>query len=146
MKPPSMPRHPRRGHPALLLLLAAGGAAAAPPTGLADPTRPPGVVAAPVATASNTAPKAAPAPPRLQSVQLGRSGEATALVDGRLLRVGDALGEAKVVAIDLQGLQLQGPRGSERLWLLAALVEHRSPPPSPPPTPAPPTVAVAGDR
>jgi hypothetical protein len=104
------------------------------------------VVATPVAAAASTAPKAAPAPPRLQSVQLGRSGEATALVDGRLLRVGDALGEAKVVAIDLQGLQLRGPRGEERLWLLAALVPNRSTPPAPPPTPAPPTVAVAGDR
>jgi len=139
-----MPRRPR--HLALLLLLAAGGAAAAPPAGLADPTRPPGAVAAPVAAASNTPPKVAPAPPRLQSVQLGRGGEATALVDGRLLRVGDALGEAKVVAIDLQGLQLLGPRGSERLWLLAALVQRPASPPSPPPTPAPPTVAVAGDR
>ena len=145
MKLSSMPRHLRRRHPGWLLL-AAGAAAAAPPTGLADPTRPPGVVAAPMAAAAGTVPKTAPAPPRLQSVQLGRAGESSALVNGRLLRVGDALGEAKVVAIDLQGLQLQGPRGSERLWLLAALVQQRSAPPSPPPTPAPPTVAVAGDR
>jgi MSHA biogenesis protein MshK len=130
----------------LLLLLAAGATAAAPPAGLADPTRPPGAVAAPAAAASATPPKATAAPPRLQSVQLGRTGEATALVDGRLLRVGDAIGEAKVVAIDLHGLQLQGPRGRERLWLLAALGRQRSSTPSPPPTPAPPTVAVAGDR
>lgn len=136
----------RRRHPVLLLLLAAGGATAAPPAGLADPTRPPVVTATPVAAASSTAPKAAPVPPRLQSVQLGRGSEATALVDGRLLRVGDTLGEAKVVAIDLQGLQLMGPRGSERLWLLAALMQRPSSPPSPPNTPASPTVAVAGDR
>jgi hypothetical protein len=90
--------------------------------------------------------KAAPAPPTLQSVQLRHTGEATALVDGRLLRVGDAVGDSKVVAIDLQGVQLQGPGGSQRLWLLAALVQRPSSPLSPPPTPAPPTVAVAGDR
>lgn len=142
-----MPCLPRR-LPLLLLtpVLAAALAAAAGPAGLADPTRPPGTVAAPVAAASRMPPKAAPAPPRLQSVQLGRGGDATALVDGRLLRVGDALGEAKLVAIDLQGVQLLGPQGSQRLWLLAAPVQPDAPPPSPPPTPAPPTVAVAGDR
>jgi hypothetical protein len=138
---------PRRLHPlALLLLLAAAETGAAPPAGLVDPTRPPG--AAPArAAASARAPAGSPAaelrqPPQLQAVQLARGGASTALVDGRLLRVGDRLGDAKVVGIDLQGLQLQGPRGTERLWLLAAVVQ----PPPPPPTPAPPTVAVAGDR
>lgn len=140
-----MPRLLRR-LPLLLLLLAPALAAAAPPTALTDPTRPPGAVAAPVAASPRTPPKAAPAPHRLQSVQLGRGGAATALVDGRLLRVGDTLGEAKVVAIDRQSLQLLGPQGSERLWLLAAPVPPAASRPSPPPTPAPPTVAVAGDR
>lgn len=131
----------------LPLLLAPALAAGAPPAGLADPTRPPVAVAAPVALAPHLPRRAAPVPPRLQSVQLGRGGAAaTALVDGRLLRVGDALGEAKVVAIDLQGLQLLGPQGSERLWLLAAPELPAASPPSPPITPAPPTVAVAGDR
>lgn len=132
-----------------LLLLAPALAAAAGPAGLADPTRPPGAVAAPaapVAAAPHTPRKAPSMPPRLQSVQLGRGGEATALIDGRLLRVGDALGGAKLVSIDLQGVQLQGPQGSERLWLLVAPVPPSDSPPSPPSTPAPPTVAVAGDR
>lgn len=130
----------------LPLLMLSPALAAAGPAGLADPTRPPGAVAAPVAAASRVPPKAAPVAPRLQSVRLGRGGEATALIDGRLLHVGDTLGEAKLVAIDLQGVQLLGPQGTERLWLLSAPVRSDAPPPSPPPTPAPPTVAVAGDR
>ena len=127
----------------LALLLAPAPAAAAPPAGLADPTRPPGAAQATGPAQRAAAPQAAAVdPPQLQSVQLGRGGETSALVDGRLLRVGDRLGEARVVAIDLQGLQLQGPRGAERLWLLDALT-----PASPQPhRPAPPTVAVAGDR
>jgi len=127
-------------------LLAPALAAAAQPMGLIDPTRPPG--AQPVQAAASTRTAAAvPAgvplqPPLVQSVQLGRGGAATALVDGRLLRVGDRLGDAQVVAIDMKGLQVRGPRGLERLWLLAALND----PPPPPPRPAPPTVAVAGDK
>ena len=133
-----------------LLLLAPAMTSAAPPAVLADPTRPPGVAQVPVAAgmprAGEPTPAAAPPPPPplLQAVQTTRGGAATALVDGRLLRVGDRLGDTRVVAIDLQGLQLQGPRGTERLWLLGALIQPSSP--SPPPTPAPPTVAVAGEN
>lgn len=127
------------------LLLVPAVAAAGPPLGLVDPTRPPSAAPAQAAAPSRpaaSAPDMPAPPPQLQAVQLARGGASTALVDGRLLRVGDRVGDAKVVAIDLQGLQLQGPRGTERLWLLAAVVQ-----PSPPPlTPAPPTVAVAGER
>jgi hypothetical protein len=96
----------------LLALWPRGGAA------LGDPTRPPAAEArAPAvraAAAAASAPAAPPAPV-LQSIQLRRGGEGSALVDGRLLRIGDRLGDAVVTAIDVDGLTLRGARGHERL-------------------------------
>ncbi|MDH4392956.1 MAG: hypothetical protein QE285_16235 [Aquabacterium sp.] len=118
--------------------LAATGAAQAGP--LADPTRPPAALTAPGGPAAAALPHranldtaraiaaaaraATPPPPpaalpRLQSVQLPAQGKALALVEGRLVQVGDLLDGRAVLAIDSQGLLLQGPRGPERLWLLA---------------------------
>jgi MSHA biogenesis protein MshK len=126
--------------------------AAAQAAGLADPMRPPtaaapavlaaraGTAPRPAASPASAASAAAPPPaPQLQSVQLGAV--ATALVDGRLVRIGDRVGGAQVIAIDMQGLQLQGPHGTERLRLLSAVIQH-TPLPN---RPAPPHVAVAGE-
>ena len=150
--PPRLPRH-RTAALAALWCLALGAVlpAQAQNAGLADPTRPPGVapVASPRALANGAArplvspASAPPAPlaPKLQSVQLGAGRPATALVDGRLVRVGDRIGEAQVVTIDLQGLQLQGPHGAERLPLLSAVIQ-KTPLPN---RPAPPHMAAAGE-
>jgi len=99
----------------VLLALWPGGSAA-----LGDPTRPPTAearaptVRAAAVAAAASAPAAPPAPV-LQSIQLRRGGEGSALVDGRLLRIGDRLGDAVVTAIDGDGLTLRGARGPERL-------------------------------
>ncbi|MEK8049201.1 hypothetical protein AACH10_03015 [Ideonella sp. DXS22W] len=108
--------------------VAAVGAAvvAAPPlTALPDPTRPPAALATttvpgPIASGrvSGAAPAQpaaeaarAPALPRLQAVQL-RQGNETALIDDRMVRVGDKVGDRVVVAIDAEGVLLRGAAGS----------------------------------
>lgn len=100
----------------------------------ADPTRPAGLPAAdsgapagaarPARAASATA---APAAPRLQSVQVGANGQASALVDGRLLQPGDALGAARIVAIDAEGLTLRDAKGrTERLNLISTAIAKQA--------------------
>lgn len=117
---------------------------------LADPTRPP-AFAMPVlpathaATGTGAAVRAMPAPaaapsapqptPVLQAVHLPAHGSASAVVDGRLVQVGDRVNDRLVMAIDRQGLELQaaapvadaigGPTqtapmagANQRLWLL----------------------------
>ena len=100
---------------------------------LADPTRPAASALAPAAPApARTGASAAASAPttaaavtpalRVQSVQVPREGRPSALVDGRLVMVGDRLGDREVVAIDTRGVQLRGPQGALRhLPLLDAL-------------------------
>jgi len=106
--------------------------------GLADPTRPPaslqsgadgGIVnkpahaARPAAAASTTA----SAPPLLQSVQIPSRGPANALIDSRLLQVGDSAGgEWRVAAIDAAGVLLKGGRGRELMLTLSSGVIRTS--------------------
>lgn len=110
---------------ALLLLCATDPRAAS--AGLADPTRPLGSVpatasvGAPSASPAAAAPAAsaaAPAVPQLQSLQLPRDGEPSALVDGQLLRVGHRLNGYEVTAIDAQGVLVRGAGGRQRWTLL----------------------------
>ncbi|MEW6703923.1 MAG: hypothetical protein AB1430_03640 [Pseudomonadota bacterium] len=105
---------------------------------LADPTRPPVLAAvaasAPVRTASAVPARA----PRVQSVQLPREGGASALVDGRLVFVGDRLGGATVVGIDARGVALRGAQGRmEHLPLIdrAIVVQQTSAPAGASPAP-----------
>lgn len=107
---------------ALVVLTAAllvPAAAAAPP--LPDPTQPPGARSA-QASPRPAAPRAS-APtvrPRVTSILIPQRGEASAWVDGRLLRVGERLPGGETLAhIDAHGITLQGPRGEQRLQLLA---------------------------
>lgn len=98
-----------------------------------DPTRPPAsaLVAAPAdpadrngdASARLPRPAAVPASaPQLQSVQRPASGPANALVDGRLVRIGERIGDQTVVAIDTHGVRLRGPRGAlQTLTLLSGV-------------------------
>lgn len=124
-----------------LTVLAAVTASAGP---LSDPTRPPaGMMGSPPPSHGGAgqasavrplaaAPANAPAlvaavvePPELPTVQLIRvpqAGAASALVDGRLVQVGDLLDAAVVVAIDANGLLLRGQAGTQRLWLLDAVM------------------------
>ena len=122
-------------HPLLLALLLAATAAQAAPGAMSwnDPTRPAGALAADAAASAPRAPRpaasasaAVPAIPQLQSVQLGTDGRATALVDGRLLQAGDALGGSRVIAIDADGLTLRDAKGrTERLPLISSSIAKR---------------------
>jgi hypothetical protein len=123
------------------LLLAADPAQSGP---LADPTRPPAALSAPGGLAAAALPHQAnrdtaralaaaaraaePPPPAIpavvQAVQVPARGAALALVDGRQVAVGDQLDGRKVLAIDAQGLLVQGAKGPERLWLLAGAAKQ----------------------
>jgi hypothetical protein len=119
----------------MLALLLATTAAQAAPGAMTwnDPTRPAGALAADAGASAPRAPRpaatassAAPATPQLQSVQVGTDGRATALVDGRLLQAGDALGGSRVIAIDADGLTLRDAKGrSERLPLISSSIAKR---------------------
>ena len=110
-----------------LWLLAAAPAHAAP--ALADPTRPAGFTTRAASTpavrsggvggvADADAAVLAPVRLTLQSLQVSAGGESSALVDGRVVRVGDRLGETVVVTIDTQGILLRGPRYEQRIALV----------------------------
>lgn len=94
----------------------------------ADPTRPPAALLAPAPGASAphaAAPASAPAPhvTRVQSVQVPHGGAASALVDDKLVFVGDRVGERSVTAIDGEGVLLRDARGRvSRLPLIDAQV------------------------
>jgi hypothetical protein len=119
----------------MLALLLATTAAQAAPGAMTwnDPTRPAGALAADAGASAPRAPRpaatassAVPATPQLQSVQVGTDGRATALVDGRLLQAGDALGASRVIAIDADGLTLRDAKGrSERLPLISSSIAKR---------------------
>jgi len=119
-----------------LWLLAAAPAHAGP--ALADPTRPPGFTR-PASTpavrigsagvAAAAAAVSAPVRPTLQSLQVTVGGGSSALVDGRVVRVGDRLGETVVVIIDAQGILLRGPSYEQRIALVPGGGKTASPTP-----------------
>ncbi len=120
---------------ALLVLLACATTAPQAQT-VTDPTRPP-ASAMPSAAADPTErsgdaatrllrpalPASAPAaPPQVQSIQRSATGATNALVDGRLVRVGERIGDQTIVAIDAHGVQLRGARGAlQTLTLLSGV-------------------------
>ncbi len=129
------------------LLLGAFTAAFAQPaaTAWADPTRPAGALAAEggasaprAARPASAASAAASAVPLLQSLQVGANGQSSALVDGRVVQAGDALGASRIVAIDADGLTLRDAKGrTERMLLISAAIAKRDSG-TPTPTAAPP--------
>ena len=108
-----------------LCLLVSAPLGAAPP--LADPTQPPdftpGAGGRTVSTAARLAAEGlrTPALHQLQAVQTSARGVATALINGRVVRVGDLLGDGPsgvtVQAIDADGVTLLGPHYRQRLAL-----------------------------
>jgi hypothetical protein len=109
---------------------------------LADPTRPPtavlramtgpkggGAPAVPMlsAPAASEAASGASAPARpvrregrLTSVRVSAGLGSVALLDGRLVQVGDRVDDATVALIDDDGVVLRGPKGLQRLSLTPA--------------------------
>jgi MSHA biogenesis protein MshK len=103
-----------------VLLLAATGAAA---QAVQDPTRPPAQLIRP------TAGVALPSAPQLQSILIGRNagGRRIAVIDGNLVRVGDRVGSARVVAIGAGAVELQRPGGRDILKLQGGGAAARPP-------------------
>ena len=96
-----------RALPALLALalpLAAGAQ-------IADPTRPP------VAVAETADEAGAAAGPVLQSVLIPKNGRPLAVIDGQQVRLGERLGERRLVRLSEREAVLDGPLGIERLQL-----------------------------
>lgn len=93
---------------ALCLLVTAAQAVESLP----DPTRPPGVEAA----ASGTAVAAADLPPVLTGVIITAAGP-RAVIGGKALRVGERVGERKIVRITESAVVLSGAQGRETLLL-----------------------------
>jgi hypothetical protein len=114
---------------------------------VADPTRPP----LPLAPRSAPPPAAVGGPPRptpevvmvvkLQGVSVQPlAADSTALIDGRLLRIGERVGDWTLDAIDLQGVQLRRAQATRRVALPGAPQQAT---PFAPEAPAP--ASVAGD-
>lgn len=96
-----------RALPALLALalpLAAGAQ-------IADPTRPP------VGVAETGDEAGAAAGPVLQSVLIPKNGRPLAVIDGHQIRLGERLGERRLVRLSEREAVLDGPLGIERLQL-----------------------------
>lgn len=94
--------------PLLLLLCCSVCAAQGLP---ADPTRPSGAEHAGAMSGKTYS------GPRLESVYLPAKGRARAVIDGRLVVVGDEVGERKLVRITETLVVLEGPDGQEKLFL-----------------------------
>lgn len=99
------------GKTLILACLAAGGPLAAWAQSLPDPTRPPagadGVPAAEVV----------PAGPRLQSVLRRQGMKPAAVIDGVFVELGGRVGEARLVRVREDAVELHGPGGRQVLFL-----------------------------
>lgn len=131
----------RRG--LVVALLAYGTHAQAESPGpLVDPTRPhavavPAVAGAPARADSSAAPRAWPT---LQSVQIPLHGDASAMVDGRIVRVGERIGDATLTAIDAQSIVLRTSRYTQHIGLTPGIGKTASA--TAPAMPNPPAVAL----
>ena len=83
---------------------------------LRDPTRPPSMATSPgggLDTASSSG-------PRLQSVRISAH-QASAIISGQQVRVGDQLGDNRVMAISENDVTLRGPSGVQVLKLFPGI-------------------------
>lgn len=114
---------------ALAALLAGSSASqAALAQALGDPMRPP---ATPGPASAEAAADSAKAAARLQSVLISPR-RRVAVIDGRVVRLGERIGDAKLVAISESHVVLQGPAGREILRL-NPVVEKKAAKKGPPP-------------
>lgn len=82
---------------------------------LADPTKPPLGLDAPVDPAGTPAQPAG----GLQLIR-GKTGKPTALINGEVVELGGRTGDARLVRIDEDSVVLKGPEGEEVLYLTPA--------------------------
>jgi len=135
----------------LLLAMAVGTGAQS----LIDPTRPPSAAtnATPLSPGrsdgtSRAASAAAPiATPQLQAIQTPREGDASAIVNGQVVRTGERVGEHTVVAIAATGITLRSARGTTQvLTLLSGVTKTASTSLTPDAAPDTSTALAAGTR
>lgn len=98
---------------------AAGNDPTAPPPGLMAQGDAPARATSHAASGASAARASVTLAPRVESVRYGGDQPATALVDGHMVRVGDRMGNAVVMAIDDQGVMLRAGKGISR-WLALA--------------------------
>ena len=98
----------------LALVTVSAAAVAAGETSLPDPTRPPESMSA--VTASAPGEIAAFSEPRLQSVMIGTAGR-SAIIGGQRYRLGDRIGDARLVKISEGEVVLAGPSGRRTMTL-----------------------------
>ncbi|RFP13807.1 MULTISPECIES: MSHA biogenesis protein MshK [unclassified Duganella] len=93
---------------------------------LADPTRPPALMAAPE---SEAAAEAVAAGPRLQSILIGRApdGRRLAVIDGATLRIGGKVGDAVLERINDNSVVLRRGKNLETLTLFPKPAEAADP-------------------
>lgn len=98
----------------LLLVSAQALAQNAPSTAVGDPTQPPAsFVAAPAAEGNGGTSGS-----RLRSIILPRNGgRPAAVIDGQVIRLGEKLGEARLIRLTETRAVLEGPAGKETLYL-----------------------------
>lgn len=114
------------------------------PGALSDPTRPPASLAGATraeggAMLAGAAPGAAARPasgssavsaraarPRLTLIRMDAYGRGVALIDGRLLSIGDRVGDAVLASMDAQGVVLRSAKGWQRLPLIAPSAPQRA--------------------
>jgi MSHA biogenesis protein MshK len=106
------PQRQRLAAPLALLLMT--GLALAQ---LADPTKPPLSVSAPVA---ETAGAEVAGNAGLRSVILRKGGKPAALINGEVVELGGKVGEARLIRIREDAVVLKGPEGEETLRLTPA--------------------------
>lgn len=79
---------------------------------VADPTRPPGQM---LTEGSDGAPEEGAQ--RLQSVLLPKGGRPLAVIGGKVVRLGEKVGEARLIRVNESEAVLSGPQGMEHLYL-----------------------------
>jgi hypothetical protein len=72
---------------------------------------------APAANAKPASAPVAPKAPELQALRLGKDLPPLALIDDKLVRIGDRVGEASVLAISEEGVLLRVGRSGPDQWL-----------------------------
>lgn len=84
---------------------------------LPDPTRPPAIIAAPVATGPGAAEKK---PLGLQSVIISKDRHA-AIIDGETVELGGKHGDARLIEVNEDGVVLQGAQGRQVMTLFPGI-------------------------
>ncbi len=97
----------------------AGNDPTAPPPGFTSQGDAPVRAAAHPASGASAAKATVAVAPHVESVRSGGDQPASALIDGRMVRIGDRLGDVVVTAIDDQGVTLRTGKGTAR-WLALA--------------------------